>query len=82
METISLYDIVTENGLNISFDNLKDFLNQKVKIVVSPLDEIEQRKERLRQLAGCISDDDAKEILNAIQDCKKISIEDWDEVFT
>ena len=82
MEVISLYDTVTEKGINISFDDLKKFENQKVKIVVSSLDENEQRKERLRELAGCLSDEDAKDILNSIQDCKNINQKDWDEIFT
>ena len=82
METISLYDTVTEKGINLSYEDLKKFLNQKVKIIVSPLGENEQKKERLRQLAGCITDEDAAEILDAIKDCKTINYEEWDEIPT
>jgi|GEM_PF-5119426 len=34
MEDIRLYDIVTENGLNLNVNELKKFMNQKVKIVL------------------------------------------------
>ena len=82
MEYIRLFDTVTEKGLNLNVNELKKFMNQKVKIVISAIDENEERKDRLRQLAGCLKDEDAKDILDAIKDCKNIDFEVWDEVFT
>ena len=77
MEIISLYDTVTEKGINLSYDDLKIFVNQKVKIVISPLDENEARKERLRQLAGCLDDADAKIYEEALAECRQINTEAW-----
>ena len=82
MEIISLYDTVTENGINISFEDLKKFLNQKVEITIIPVEEPKSKRDRMLELAGCLSDEDAQEILEAIKDCKTINYEDWDEIST
>ena len=82
MEQISLYDIVTKNGLILTSEELQKFVNQKVKIIISPLEEKDQINEKLMKHAGVIDDESASEILEAIKDCKNIDYEVWDEVST
>ena len=77
METISLYETITESGLTLDATELKMFLNQRVKIVISSLDENEARKERLRQLAGCLDDEDAKIFEEALAECRQVNNEAW-----
>ena len=77
METISLYETITEKGLTLDVTDLRMFLNQRVKIVISSLDENEARKERLRQLAGCLDDEDAKIFHEALTECRQVNDEAW-----
>ena len=77
MEAISLYKTVTEKGLSLNVDELGMFINKKVKIVISSLDENEARKERLRKLAGCLDDADAKIYEEALAECRQINHEAW-----
>ena len=38
-------------------------------------------KEQILECAGLFDDETASEILMAIEDCKKVDIETWNEVF-
>ena len=82
MEQINLYETVTKNGLVLTSEELQKFVNQKVKIIISPLEEKDQYNERLMKHAGVIDNESAHEILEAIKDCKNIDYEVWDEVST
>ena len=82
MEQINLYETVTKEGLILNSEELQRFINQKVKVIISPIEEKDQINERLMKHAGVINDESAREILEAIKDCKNIDYEVWDEVST
>ena len=56
METVKIYDTMTEGGLILNNPELNKFMNQKVEIVVSAVDAARiARNERLRKLAGFLT---------------------------
>ena len=79
MKAVKMYDTMTENGLSLNSPELMQFLNQRVEIVVSSIEQKKaERNERLRKLAGCLSDEDAKIFEEALAECRKINYEAWE----
>ena len=76
---------LSEQGLDLKtvFDSfLRNIIEVKGEnISISPNIEGKTNIEKLLECAGMFDDDTAKEILSAIEDCKKIDLEAWDEVF-
>ena len=78
MSTIRLYETITENGLVLKNPELMKFLNQKVEITVSSIEQKKaERNKRLRKLAGCLSDEDAKTFEEAVAECRKINYNEF-----
>jgi len=78
MKTVIMYDTMTENGLSLNSPELMQFLNQKVEIVVSSVEQKKiERNKRLEKLAGFLSDEDAKIFEEALAKCRTINYEDW-----
>ena len=79
MEAIRLLEIVTENGLNINSPELKKYINKQVEIIVFPVEDADIKKQKIMELAGMFDDDDIKAFEEALEDCRKIDYESWDE---
>ena len=78
MKTVKIVDTITEDGLYLKSPELMQFLNQKVEIVVSSFEQKKaERNKRLRKLAGCLSEEDAKIFEEAHAECSQINPEDW-----
>ena len=73
MEAVRLLETVTENGLNINSPELKRYINKQVEIIVFPLENAEIKKQKLMELAGMFDDETTKEMLEALEDCRKIN---------
>ena len=77
MKTVRMVDTMTEDGISLKSPELMKFLNQKVEIVVSSLEQKKaERNERLRKLAGCLSDEDAKIFEEALAECRQINMDE------
>ena len=79
MEAIRLLEIVTENGLNINSPELKKYVNKQVEIIVSPVEDTNIKRQKIRELAGMFDDDDIKAFEEALENCRKIDHEGWNE---
>ncbi|MCL2063411.1 MAG: hypothetical protein FWG98_03430 [Candidatus Cloacimonetes bacterium] len=77
--------MLKERGLDlkIAFDSfLKDIIEMKSKNTnISPNNNQKTNIDQLLECAGMFDDETTKEILSAIEDCKKIDLEAWNEVF-
>ena len=72
MKTVKMIDTVTENGIVLNTPELMEFLNQKVEIIVSSVEQKKiERNERLEKLAGFLSEDDAKIFEEALAECRQ-----------
>ena len=73
METVKIYDTMTEEGIILNGPEMQKFLNQKVEIVVSSVDEKKAaRNKRLEEIAGFLSEEDAKIFEEALADCRRV----------
>ena len=76
---------LSEQGIDLktAFDSfLRNIIEVKGEnISISPNTDGNTNIERLLECAGMFDDESTKEILSAIEDCKKIELEAWDEVF-
>ena len=81
MEAIRLQGTVTESGLLLSSPQLNGLLNQKVDIIILPLEDNQTKPEELKKCIGMFDDETTKEFLNALSECRKIDLEGWNEVF-
>ena len=79
MEAVRLFEIVTENGLNINSPELKKYVNRQVEIIVFPVENADIKKQKLMELAGMFDEDDIKAFEVALEECRKIDYEGWDE---
>ena len=70
---------MTENGLSLNSPELMQFLNQKVEIVVSSVEQKKaERNARLEKLAGFLTEEDAKIFEEALAECRKVNNEAWE----
>ena len=82
MESIRMYDIVTPNGLYLSIDKLQKYINQKVEITIVPVNEPKTKREKMLEFSGIFDDETAKEMLDAVAECKNIDLDEWNEIST
>ncbi|HBC73644.1 MAG TPA: hypothetical protein DC017_02075 [Candidatus Wallbacteria bacterium] len=73
MEAIRINDVVGSDGIFIDIKKLEQFKNKKVEIIILPMDESKKTKQKnVQDFAGSISEKDAKEMLIAMDECRKI----------
>ena len=73
MEAIRINDVVGSDGIFIDIKKLEQFKNKKVEIIILPMDESKKTKQKNAQdFAGSISEKDSREMLIAMDECRKI----------
>ena len=78
METISLTGTITKNGLILNEPELLfENINQKVKVVISPVEEPKTNVELIRILAKEFDEDVRSSIKEAISECRQIDYDGW-----
>ena len=82
MDSIRMYDIVTSNGLYLNSDKLRKYIDQKVEITIVPVNKPKTKREKMLEFSGIFDDDTAKEMLDAVAECKSIDLEEWNEIST
>ena len=82
MEAIKIYDIVSTKGLYLCSEKLQKYLNQKVEITIIPVEEPKSKRDTMLEFSGVFDDETAKEMLEAVAECKSINMDDWDEIST
>jgi hypothetical protein len=80
MQTIRINQVVTDQGIFIPIDKVKDFKNKFVEIIISPF--IDQKKTSSKgndfmRFAGSISENDALEMQSLVNECRKIDYDEW-----
>lgn len=76
MEAIRLNEYVTEKGLNIVNKDLMRFKNMKVEVIILPLEEKREEK-NFMNFAGILSENEGNEMLENLEECRKIDKESW-----
>ncbi|HOD42090.1 MAG: hypothetical protein BWY32_01375 [bacterium ADurb.Bin243] len=78
MEAIRINDVVGSDGIFIDIKKLEQFKNKKVEIIILPMDESKKTKQKnARDFAGSISEKDSREMLIAMDECRKIDVGEW-----
>ena len=77
MEAIRLKEYITENGLIIENEKLKQFQNMKVEIIILPLEEKPDVKNFMK-FAGVLNNEDGIRMLESVEECRKIDQADWE----
>jgi hypothetical protein len=76
MEVLTLNEIVTDKGLNINFDKLYRFKNQKVEVTIKAIED-KIVGNNILKFAGILSNKDAKLMQKSIDECRNIDLENW-----
>ncbi len=78
MEAIRINDVVGSDGIFIDIKKLEQFKNKKVEIIILPMDESKKTKQKNAQdFTGSISEKDSREMLIAMDECRKIDAGEW-----
>ncbi len=77
MEAIKLKEYISEKDLFIENEKIKKFRNMNVEIIILPLDEKIKAKSFL-DFAGKLDNDEAKMMLNSVEECRKIDMASWE----
>ena len=76
LESITINEYVSENGIFLKPELLSQFKNNKVKIIISQAEENIPDKEFMK-FAGILNSNEADELSKNIEDCRNIDIESW-----
>ena len=76
MEAIRLNEFVTERGIYINNEQLKNFQNMKVEIIILPLEEKKVEK-KIMKFAGILKEEDGEKLLQNVEECRTIDNEEW-----
>lgn len=75
MEAIKVTAKVGKDGVHIAYDDVAQFENSEVEILIFP--SAETKTNRLQEYAGLLSSDEAKEMEYSLNECRKIDMGEW-----
>lgn len=77
MEAVRLNEYITEKGLYIDRDKLKNFDNTMVEVIILPVIDKNIKKTGFKRFSGTITDIEANEVLGNTNDCRQIDESTW-----
>lgn len=77
MEAVRLNEYITEKGLYIDRDKLKNFDNTMVEVIILPVNDKNVEISGFKKFSGTITDNEANEILGNTNDCRLIDESTW-----
>ena len=72
MEALRINDYVGENGLNISINKLKQFKNKKVEIIILPVEEEKEAKQKKKFFRAIGKIDIDENEINSLREGSKL----------
>ena len=72
MEALRINDYVGENGLNISINKLKQFKNKKVEIIILPVEEEKEAKQKKKFFRAIAKIDIDENEINSLREVSKL----------
>jgi len=76
VEALRLNEYVTDKDINIPKEKISKFRNQKVEIIILPVNE-NVKPASFMDFVGELSNEEATEMMETLEECRKIDKGEW-----